>query len=254
MHAPRSILALLLLAVAPAAGAAQLELGWDSRMTWDSNPLNSSNDEDPDFSAYVGPDIAIRERSQVFDYWLSYRLRYEQYVEESSVNGFEHFADARGTWRIGSRSELSFGNSFSRTRGFAVDFLEPVPGIDPAGTTGELHFQRDPILRNFTTASYSYQLSKLWSFESTLDGSLYDYEDEFRQDVLLRGSGQFVRALSERLRVGFGGAFTRQEFDDTPLQHGAGLLDRRSLRTDALPDLSHARALAGRGARLESAR
>ncbi len=228
MHAPRSIMGLLLLAVVPAAGAAQLELGWDSRMTWDSNPLRSSNDEEPDFSAYVGPDIEISEHSQAFDYWLSYRLRYEQYVENSSVNGFEHFASARGTWRIGPRSELSLGNSFNRTRGLAVDFLEPVPGIAPVGATGELQFRRDPTLRNFTTAVYSYQLSKLWSFESTLDGILYDYEDEFRQDVFsLRGSGQLTRALSERLVAGFGAAFTRQDFEDTPrsMEHGASIVE-----------------------------
>jgi len=223
----RSILALLLLAAAP-AGAAELDLGWDSRMVWDSNPLRSPDDEDPDFSVYVGPNVGIRERGRALDYSLSYRLRYEQYVDLSSVNGFEHFANAQATWRTGPRSQLSFRNSFSRTRGLGIDFLEPVPGVDPVGATGELQFRRAPVVRNLATATYGYQLSKLWSFESTLDGTIYEYEDELRQDVLsLRGSGQFTRPVTQRLLVGLGGAFTRQEFDDTPrsLERGTSIVE-----------------------------
>jgi hypothetical protein len=227
MHALRSTVALLLLVAAPVR-AAELDLGWTTNMIWDSNPLREPDDEEPDFSFYGGPNLSVRKRTRSLDLALDYLLRYEQYVDHSSVNGFEHFANGRAFWEIGPRSSLSLTNNFSRTRGLGVDFIEPVAGIAPVGAEGELQFRRSPTLRNFTTATYDYQLSKLWSFESSLGGQLYDYEDELRSDVrVLRGSGQFVRLMSQRLLLGFGGAFTRQQFEDTPrtLERGSSIAE-----------------------------
>lgn len=230
----RSLPALLLLLACGPAGAVELDLGWDTRMVWDSNPLRTVDDEEPDFSVYGGPNLGLRERSRALDYVLNYRLRYEQYFDLASVNGFEHFANGQATWRIDPRSQLSFSESFSRTRGLGANFVEPVPGIDPVDVAGELQIRRSPTVRSLTRATYTRQLSPLWSFESSVDGQLYDYEDELRQDVLsLRGSSQLTRSLSRRLLVGFGGALTRQQFDDTSrsLESGTTIVEAYGLLT-----------------------
>jgi hypothetical protein len=216
MRAPALPLIVLLALLAGSARAARLELGWDARAGWDSNVFGSSDDEDSDFSFYLGPNLGVRERGRAIDYFVDYRLRYEQYLDLQSVNGFEHFASGAVDWRLSPRSSLRVSQDFSRTRGLSLTFIEPVPGIDPVDAVAEARFRRTPRIRSNSTASFSHQLSKLWSFDTSVDASVYDYEDELQSGVLsLRGSGQFSRPLDPRTLVGFGAAVTRQDFDDT---------------------------------------
>src|SRR5690606_9925346 len=89
---------------------------------------------------------------------------------------------------------------------------------------GELRLRRNLVLRNSSTATYRYQLTQLWSFESSLIGQLYDYEDDLRSDVFsVRGSGQLMRSLSPRMAIGAGSAITRQNFSgsERSIEQGA---------------------------------
>jgi hypothetical protein len=218
----RPLLALLVLFAAP-AWAVELELGWDARTGWDSNPLRSENDEESDFSFYVGPNLGLSERKGRYDFLVYYRPRYEQYVDLSSVNGFEHFARGHVHYRVSPRTDLTVSHDFSRTRGLGIDFIEPVPGIDPVDAVAELRFRRSPTLKNSSKATLVHRLTPLWSVESNFDAVLYDYEDEFRSPVQsLRGSAQLTRPLTPLLVAGFGSAVTRQNFDESEISVGNG--------------------------------
>lgn len=205
------------------AVAVQLELGWDTRVVWDSNPLRSSNDEEPDFSFYGGPNFTAQERGRRLEYLIDYRLRYEQYVELSSVNGFEHFVNGELTYRLSPRTTLLFSQRASRTRGLSLDFIEPVPGIDPVDAITETQIRRTPTVRSTTRAGVSHRLTPLWTLDSSAELQLYEYEEDLRSDVAsFRGSAQLTRPLTKRAIGGFGAAVTRQDFHQSERSLGTG--------------------------------
>ncbi|MEB2345971.1 MAG: hypothetical protein OZ948_14675 [Deltaproteobacteria bacterium] len=218
--------ALLLLSVsfaASAAGGAELKLGWNTQVIGDSNPLRSADDEEPDASIYGGPNLSFLHRGPSLDARIDYQLRYEQYIEHSSANGFEHFANGFTRWQITPRTTLEVRNTFSRTRGLSGEFLQPIPGIDPIGVAGDLRLERSAVTYVVPTARLTHQLSELWSFEGSLDGALYDSEGERNApSQSLRGAGQFIRILSPRMLAGGGAAVSRQQFDDTERTVGSG--------------------------------
>lgn len=217
-------LLLLVVSLAPAAArAVEVELGWASQVTWDSNPLRLDEDEESDFSLYGGPNLRVRERGRTLDLLAAYNLRYEQFIDLSSVNGFEHFANGLVTWRPSPRSELRAKHAFSRTRGLGATFLSPVAGIDPIDEVTELQIDRSPRIRNISSLSSTHRLSPRWSIENTLDADLFDPEDELRADSMsIRGGTQLLNALTPRLVAGAGVALTRNDFEDTERSIGTG--------------------------------
>lgn len=219
------LLAFLLLAaaLAPSARAVDLELGWTSEVAWDSNPLGQQEDEEPDFSLYGGPNLRLLERSRSLDLIVGYNLRYEQFIDFRSVNGFEHFGHGSVAWRPSLRTELTVRNDFSRTRGLNALFLTPVPGIDPIDEGTEFRIDRSLRTRNVSSLAATHRLSPRWSLESTLDGDLYDSDAQGQAASLaIRGAAQLVRALTPRLVAGAGLALTRNSFDDTEWTVGSG--------------------------------
>lgn len=224
MRAQGRTLLLLFVTFAPsAAGGAELTLGWNTQVIGDSNPLRSADDEDPDASVYGGPNLTFRHRGPTLDTQLDYRLRYEQYIDHSSANGFEHFANGFARWKATPETTLEVTNAFSRTRGLSAEFLAPIPGIDPIGVAGDLKLERSAVTYAVPTARLTHKISELWSFESSLEGTVYDSEDERQApSQSLRGSGEFVRILSPRMMAGAGAAVTRQQFGGTDWTVGSG--------------------------------
>jgi hypothetical protein len=216
------LLAALLLTAAPAA-AREIALGWETNLNWDSNPQRLVRDEEADVSLYGGPDLTLRERGRRVDYSLRYRPQYEQFLRETSINGFEHFGRAAVRWNVSPRTQLHFDQDLSRTRSFNSTFLDPVPGIDPVGSAAELQIRRRAVLRSTSQLRASRVLSPRWSLEGTLDGQVFEFEDERRASAFsARGSAQALRVLTPRTVVGLGAGVTRQDFDDTDRSVGQG--------------------------------
>ena len=215
MRSSRPIIALVCWCslVAPAAAtAADLVPGWDTAVRWDSNVLNSSEDEEADFVIRTGPLLELRQRQGDVTGRLRWRTLWEGFLDTDGANNFEHFVDLDAGWQMDARNELQLSNRFARTDSVTAQLatdggtiLAPGQGVE-AGTTS--------VLQNRASAAFSHDFSGSLALQAAVDSSLLEFEDEGRSDsISTRGSLQLTRAISERTRLSIGAAFTRQDFD-----------------------------------------
>lgn len=204
------VIVALLLAAPPTAGAVELLLGWDARTVWDSNVLRDESDKESDFSILTGPNLRARERRGDLRWDVSYRPRYQVYLDLEDADTFEHYADFSSDWSISRRTELRLDNRFARTRTLN-DVLE-----DPIDASGEVVIDRTAVLRNSTSATLLHRLSPRSELEFNLGQQFYEFQDDRRSDSrAFRGAATLRRALDTRQTVGFGFAGSRQDFQET---------------------------------------
>jgi hypothetical protein len=203
------VAALLLGTSLPASAGVELLLGWDARTNWNSNVLRDETDEESDFSIYTGPDLVLRSRTGDLRYDLSYRPRYEAFLELEDADAFEHYAEGELDWSITRRTELSLSNRFAQTRTLGQLLEDP----DPVLLEGEVVIDRSEILRNTSSAALVHQLSARNSLDVNVNYGLFEYDNERRSDARsLGGSATVRRALDRRQTAGIGAAITRQDF------------------------------------------
>lgn len=193
------------------ARAAEFMPGWSVETVWDSNVLRTSEDETADYSIRTGPNVRVREDKGDLRYDLSYRPRYEAFIETEGINEFDQFVEAGGSWQIDASNEFQFSNSFAYTS--SLSGLFETAGFGP-GTVTVVVPRRDRITVNTGFAAFTHRLGPLWQVDASLSSQLYEYEQEFEPDSLANGGAlQLSRSLTPRLRAGFGGQVQRQDFD-----------------------------------------
>ena len=203
------------------ARAVDVTLGWDAATRWTSNVLNSSENEQDDFSLRTGPVVEIDEQRGDVTGRLRWMTLWEGFLDTSGADTFEHFGTLDGAWQINARNRLRISNDLARTDSLTSQLV--IQDDLPSPTGQDVEAGRTSTLRNNATLSFAHQWTPRVSLEASVSNSLYDFEDEDRSDGLsTRGSVQAVRALSEVMSLGVGAAFTRQDFDETEFASGTG--------------------------------
>lgn len=211
---------LLLLGVGLAgpAAAVELVLGATGEAAWDSNVFATDRDEESDFSLRPGPDVFLRRRQGDLTFDLAYRARYQAYLQNDELNGFDHFLNGNGAWLLNGRTQVSANVDLSRVRSTSARFQ--TTGPDPGSADERIVADNENVVRFAGGISVAHPISPLWSIEAGADAFIYDYENNESPDSsFFQGDTRVSRVLSERARVGFGGSVLRQQFDQ---QSGTG--------------------------------
>ena len=202
-----------LLAFALPVRAAEFVPGWTVDGVWDSNVLRSTTDqpEEDDFSVRTGPNIQFREKQGDLQYELSYRPRYEAYLETDGINDFDQFVDARADWRITNTTEIDLSNTFAYTSSLAAFVATTGVGPDQVSVVSP---ERQRITLNNGDIGLTHRMGPLWEFSVRYSNQLVEYDSEFGSDSLANsGLMQITRGITPRLIVGGGAQVQRQDFD-----------------------------------------
>ncbi len=207
---------------APDARAVEVILGWDAATRWDSNVLNSSDEEQDDFSIRTGPLLELHQRQGDVTGRLRWSSLWEGFLDTSGADNFEHFVDLDGAWQIDARNQIRLSNSLARTDSITSQLVvQDTGGLASPGQG--VRAGTESVLRNQANLTFAHQLSPLLSLEASVDNSLFEFEDEDDADgVSTRAAAQVLRTLTPRMAVGVGAAFTRQDFDDSTFSAGSG--------------------------------
>lgn len=201
--------------------AVDVTLGWDAATRWDSNVLNSSRNEQRDFSLRTGPIVEIEKARGDLAGRLRWSTRWEGFLDTDGADNFEHFANLDGTWRISPRNRLSLSNDLARTDSLTSQLF--IQDDVPAATGQDVEVGRTSTLRNDGALTFEHQWSPRTAFEASLRNSLFEFESEDRSDAMsTRGSVQATRVVSELMSVGIGTAFTRQDFEGAEFRSDSG--------------------------------
>ena len=214
------------LLASPDVRAADVTLGWDAATRWDSNVLNNSSNEQDDFSIRTGPSVEVEQLQGDVTGRLFGATFWEGFLDTDGADNFEFFADAEGAWRINARNELSFSNRLARTDALTSQLV--VEDGLPSATGQDVAVGRDSTFRNNAILDFSHQWSPLVSIDASVVNSIFDFESDTQSDGMsTRGAVQALRALNERMSVGLGAAFTRQDFDasESSSESGADIIE-----------------------------
>lgn len=217
------VIGMSLMFATASTNAGELELALESRFGADTNvfrrPTGPDAKRDPngtDQAAYfeISPRVEIRDAdSDSLDYRVRYKGTRSQYLSYSSVTGWDHEADASGSWRISPVDTLSVGGSYSDRRRLQIS-LDQVLSAEP-GSPDELA-RRAGDRQRVRTSGANTSLTHSFNSKMSLTGSYAFNDIDFvPNNGSLQGSaGVDTRAhtaslsprwvLDSRTSVGFG--------------------------------------------------
>ena len=177
------VIGMSLMFATASTNAGELELSLESRFGVDTNvfrrPTGPKAERDPngtDQAAYfeISPQVEIRDAdSDSLDYRVRYKGTRSQYLSYSSVTGWDHEADASGSWRISPVDTLSVGGSYLDRRRRQIS-LDQVLGADP-GSPDELA-RRASDRQRIRTSGANTSLTHSFNSRASLTGS-YAFND-----------------------------------------------------------------------------
>jgi hypothetical protein len=177
------VIGMSLMFATASTSAGELELSLESRFGVDTNvfrrPTGPKAEQDPngtDQAAYfeISPRVEIRDAdSDSLDYRVRYKGTRSQYLSYSSVTGWDHEADASGSWRISPVDTLSVGGSYLDRRRRQIS-LDQVLGADP-GSPDELARRAGDRQRTRTSGANT-SLTHSFNSRASLTGS-YAFND-----------------------------------------------------------------------------
>jgi hypothetical protein len=198
--------------------AAEFVPGWALDGAWDSNVFRSTTDRDADFLIRTGPNIQFREKQGDLRYDVSYRPRYEAYIETEGINEFDHFANAGGEWQATRTTRFSLDNVFAYTSSLSTFLDTQLVGAEQVSVVSP---ERQRITLNSGGIGVVHQLTPRWELSARFSSQLYEYETNNNADSLANsGQVQLTRGFTPRLVAGFGGQVQRQDFDGIDFGNG----------------------------------
>ena len=177
------VIGMSLMFATASTNAGELELSLESRFGVDTNvfrrPTGPKAERDPngtDQAAYfeISPRVEIRDAdSDSLDYRVRYKGTRSQYLSYSSVTGWDHEADASGSWRISPVDTLSVGGSYLDRRRRQIS-LDQVLSAEP-GSPDELA-RRASDRQRIRTSGANTSLTHSFNSRASLTGS-YAFND-----------------------------------------------------------------------------
>ena len=177
------VIGMSLMFATASTNAGELELSLESRFGVDTNvfrrPTGPKAERDPngtDQAAYfeISPQVEIRDAdSDSLDYRVRYKGTRSQYLSYSSVTGWDHEADASGSWRISPVDTLSVGGSYLDRRRRQIS-LDQVLSAEP-GSPDELA-RRASDRQRIRTSGANTSLTHSFNSRASLTGS-YAFND-----------------------------------------------------------------------------
>jgi len=214
------IVALILLLSVSRAGAEELGLGFTSSLEYDDNVFNTSEDsttsKEEDFVFRVGPRVTLTRDRGDFTYRVRYSVLWENFVEESGFDNFDHSLDLRGTWRLGPRTSLTVADRFRLTesvnRRFGFD--DEIVADPLIEDTPDFEVDRQELTTNTASLRLVHQFTPRLEGQASLSFRLFrsDRDTSFDSESI-SGSASISYALDMNDRLGFGAGLTQTSVD-----------------------------------------
>lgn len=202
---PTLLTAALLAAPAPSL-AREASLQLRSEVAYDDNVFGISKDglinEDGDWSLRFSPLLLVEEPDGELQWSLEYKPRYEHFLENNQLRGWDHDVEGIVSWQITPRTSIRIQDRFRRY-GLESRFNESTDvsvGDDPQQESLE---QRNRVRSNNASLRFDHQIDARNVL--TLSGShtLFDRRREGGTDQESYGGGiSHLFALSPRTRIG----------------------------------------------------
>ena len=168
--------AFALLAVAAGAGPPTLELGAEAAVGWDSNVASSSRNEQDDVIFRIGPRLTLEDRDGRVEWSLEYAPDYNDYLDFSQLDAWDHDVRAEVDWQVDPRTNLVVRDRYLDFSTFAR-FNEQGGDVDAA-----LGLDLQGIERNVLDVELTRQFSRGRFFGFYLNATTNDFEEDARVD------------------------------------------------------------------------
>jgi hypothetical protein len=218
----RAIPALLVAALCaprPAAAEAELRLGVETAVEYDDNVLVRSENVLSDYLGRVGPRLELRDEQGHLHYEVRYFPSYEKFLHLSELDGWNHDAFAKITWRASERTSFSVRDQYidSNRAAEALSVGEP---IDPTGEAAAVLGRRG-FTQNVAYGELNHQLTQLDLLSFTAQNVLSENQpfeglSVTEGDVTSAGLS-WLHSLSARTQAGLLFRYTNQNFEDVTL-------------------------------------
>lgn len=208
-----SLVHVLPLALLPAvaAGAADLELGLDAGLVYNSNLFSTESGEVSDYSGRVGPRLRAMDELGAFTWDVRYWPAYEKYLDIDDADGWDHDVSARASWGLSSRTRLSLDGRYLDTGNVNEVLLRADPGAPPIDVG--VQFGRDRFKTSNAVLTLDHDFAPRHSTTLRLQraDSEFDRELGTSDSQMMAVSGSYLYMWDRRNRVGFLLSGTEQE-------------------------------------------
>jgi hypothetical protein len=199
-----------------AAAEAELRLGIEAAAEYDDNVLVRSENVLGDFLGRIGPRMELRDEQGRLLYEVRYFPSYEKFEDLSELDGWNHDAFAKFTWRASDRTSIILRDQYLDTNR-ATQALAVGEPIDPSGEAASVLGRRG-FTQNVAYGELLHQLTHVDQLSFTAQNVMSD-DDPF-QDLTVTESDvtsvglSWLRALSARNQAGLLLRYTDQRFDN----------------------------------------
>ncbi len=209
------------------AEAGEVTLGAETRVGYDSNVFNRSDDSGGDVDSAV---IMLRARGQVRDelergeYLLRYVPTYFINVASEANNYMNHQANLSGTYHFSPRTQVTLADEFQFIEKIVFSPEDSPSGSPPPAGDPDFDDQNRRTIRNSASVGGRHLLTPRWSVFSGGAYTIYRYSRSNEQDnELVTGNLGTSYALNQRTRIGAGGGMTYRTFEGTSVETATGV-------------------------------
>jgi hypothetical protein len=207
--APALFIGLLLL---EPLSAAELELGLEGTVQYDTNVLGRSDEERADWLWRLGPRIHAYDQEGELRWRLRYSPDYNDYFHLNEFDGWDQ--DARGEleWQVGPRTSVWARNQYQDVSQLTT--LLDDPAGSPADVPLELGLVREGLERNIFEIGAGHRLGLRSQLDASVRNVASDFESPLRNDTnVLYASLSYLYSYTPADRLGLIVSGTRQELD-----------------------------------------
>jgi hypothetical protein len=208
----RAGIAAVLLLVAHAASAIDLEVGIEGSVQYDDNLLSSSENELDDYSLRLTPRLRLFDDQGKLSWEVRYFPRYRKFLDSSEFDGWDQDVYGRLVWRPSERTKLEISDWYTDLASFDRLLTEEVLQDGTIDTGFDLGQQRSSL--NRLNVLLSHMLTRRATIELGITRDDTQYENlDTAETAVTTGSVSYIYSWDTNDQVGLVGRFTRQTVD-----------------------------------------
>jgi hypothetical protein len=205
----KAILAVVVLMVARAAAATDVELRLETTLQYDDNILSAADDELGDFSTRLTPRIRVLDEKGSLSYELRYAPRYRRYFRFHEFDGWDQDAYGKVQWRPSERTQLRLSNWYTDLASFERLLSEEVRQDGTIDTGFDLGQQRSKDNRLEAGISHLFTRRNWAELSLYRTDTEWDRADEAKTEVTTINLS-YLYTWDTNDQVGLVGRVTRQ--------------------------------------------